>query len=594
MTIVNTYAVISFINYWNKVEITDLSKLYPKNNTKIFDENGTLLANLSSIYTEYTPYSSIPDVMIDAIVSIEDSRFFSHNGLDYEAIIRSIVANIKDKSLSQGASTITQQLVKNIYLSNEKTIERKINEAILSLKLEKILNKEDILASYLSNVLFGGKIYGIKMASKYYFNKEIEEIELKEAALLAGLVQLPNYYNPFNNYEAAKKRRDLVLSKMLELGYIDDSLYTKTINTELSTYLNKGEINEQLGIYSSYIDYATTEAITKYKINFYTSDMDIVIPINLEMQNMVYQIMQNKYNTFPDDKLKCAIVVLENKTGKILALCGNREKGMKNLNYATDVYNQPGSTIKPILSYAPAFEYLNYVPLTQILDEPYTYPEGIKVKNWDNKFLGNISLRHALSDSRNIPAIKLYKTLNDKSWMLANKLGLENRDGYIHESQAIGGFEKGFSVLEMTNAYLAFANMGNFIKATSISSIKTSEESIKNTSKIETVMSESTAYLINDILHDVLKNTSYDLKHTFLSTKTGQSNYDYATRVKYNIPQSSTKDSWVISYTPDLTIGIWCGYDNMEGYLTPTTKNIPLKIMKMFLNEFAEENLKYE
>jgi penicillin-binding protein 1A len=304
--------------------------------------------------------------------------------------------------------------------------------------------------------------------------------------------------------------------------------------------------------------------------------------------------MQNKYNTFPDDKMKCGIVVLENTTGNILALCGNRESGMKNLNYATEVYNQPGSTIKPILSYAPAFEYLNYVPLTQILDEPYTYPDGNSVKNWDNRFLGNISLRVALSDSRNIPAIKLYKNLNDKSWILANKLGLKNRDGYIHESQAIGGFERGFSVLEMANAYLAFANMGKFIKASAISSIKTTNETIINNNTFETVMSEETAFLINDILHDVLKNTNYDLKHTFLSTKTGQSNYDLKTRIKYNIPQNSTKDSWVISYTPDLTIAIWCGYDNMEGYLTPKTKNIPLKIMNQFLNEFAKPNLKYD
>ena len=332
-TIFNTYLVITFIHYWNKVYITDLSKLHPKNNTEIYDENGTLLANLSSIYTEYTPYSEIPQVMIDAIISIEDSRFFSHQGLDYEAITRSIVSNLKTKSFSQGASTITQQLIKNIYLSNEKTLKRKINEAILSLKLEKILNKEDILASYLSNILFGGKIYGISMASKYYFNKEINEITLKEASLLAGIVQMPNYYNPFVNYDEAVKRRDLVLLKMLEEGYINEIEYQETIETPLNSYLDKGEINSELGIYASYIDYASTEAIKEYSVDFYSSNIKITIPINVDMQTMIYQIMQNKYNTFPDDKMKCGIVVIDNATANILALCGNRNSGIQSTRF---------------------------------------------------------------------------------------------------------------------------------------------------------------------------------------------------------------------------------------------------------------------
>ena len=239
MTILNTFISVYMIILWNNVKLDDLSKLYPTANTTIYDKNGNLIANLSNIYTDYAPYESIPEVLINAFISIEDSRFFSHHGLDYEAIARSIVANIKDQEFSQGASTITQQLIKNVYLSNEKTIERKINEAILSLKLEHILSKEDILSSYLSNVLFGGRIYGVKMASKYYFNKELADITLKEASMLAGLVQMPNYYNPFTNYEAAQDRRNLVLKAMLNEGYIDEETYKNTINIELSSYLNK-------------------------------------------------------------------------------------------------------------------------------------------------------------------------------------------------------------------------------------------------------------------------------------------------------------------------------------------------------------------
>ena len=584
------------INLWNKVKLDDLGKLYPNGNTRIYDNKGNIIANLSKTYNSYSSFESIPDVVINAFISIEDSRFFTHNGLDYEGIIRSIIANLKDKSYSQGASTITQQLVKNIYLSNEKTLDRKINEVILSLKLENILSKEDIIASYLSNVLFGGRIYGVKMASKYYFNKELEELELKEAALLAGIVQMPNYYNPFINYEAAKNRRDIVLKRMYELEYIDIDLYNETLKIELETYLNKGQINENIGIYSSYIDYVENEAIEKYGIDLYKEDIKITINVDSEIQNHVFQIINNKYNHFPDEYLKCGIVVLDNKTSKILAIAGSRESGLKNLNYATEVYNQPASTIKPILSYAPAIEYLNLMPLSQILDEPYKYNNGMTVKNWDNRYLGNISLRYALSNSRNVPAIKIYNLVGEKkAWEFANSIGLINRDGYSHESMAIGGFTQGYSVLEMANSYSAFANMGKYKKSYSIEKIENENQLLKNTDEFKQVMSEETAFLINNILHDVLRYTKYDLSNTYLSSKTGQSNYDYNTRIKYNIPTSATKDSWVIGYTKDLTVAVWCGYDDIRKglYLTSANKDIPIDIMHHILTKFALDDNYY-
>lgn len=597
MTILNTFISVYMIILWNNVKLDDLSKLYPTANTTIYDKNGNLIANLSNIYTDYAPYESIPEVLINAFISIEDSRFFSHHGLDYEAIARSIVANIKDQEFSQGASTITQQLIKNVYLSNEKTIERKINEAILSLKLEHILSKEDILSSYLSNVLFGGRIYGVKMSSKYYFNKELADITLKEASMLAGLVQMPNYYNPFTNYEAAQNRRNLVLKAMLNEGYIDNETYENTINIELSSYLNKGQINENIGIYASYIDYVSYEAITKYNIDFYSSDLKIEINVDSNIQKMIYQIMNNNYNHFKDEYLKCGIVVLDPKTAEILAISGTREAGMRNLNYATEVLHQPASTIKPILSYAPAIQYLNFQPQTQILDEPYRYQNGMLVNNWDNRYLGNISLRYALANSRNVPAIKLYNEVGNKlAWEFASSVGLENRDNYSYEAMAIGGFSKGFTVLEMANAYLTFPNMGKYKKATSINNIKTNNTEYKNEDKFRQVLSEESAFLINDILHDVLKYTNYDLKNTFLSSKTGQSNYDYNTRMKYNIPANATKDSWVIGYTPDLLVAVWCGYEDIKKglYLTPKTKDIPLDIVKMILDEFAPDSKGYK
>ena len=360
MTILTTIISIGFIKLWNEENISDISLLIPEGNSVILDESNKEIANLSSIYQSYTPFEEIPEVMINAIVAIEDSRFFSHEGIDIKGILRALTNNIKNKGYHEGASTITQQLIKNIYLSNEKTIERKINEAILALKLETIFSKEDILASYLSNVLFGGRIYGIKMAMKYYFNKELKDITLAEASLLAGLVQMPNYYNPFKNYDNATKRRNIVLNKMLDLGYIDQDEYEKTLKIELKSYLNKGEINEEIGIYADYIDYVLDVLSNEYEINPYQSSINVNIPVNSEIQKYLYEIMHNKYNIFPDDLMECGIIVIDNYTSNILAISGSRSKGLRNLNYATSVYNQPGSTIKPFISYAPAFFYKNY------------------------------------------------------------------------------------------------------------------------------------------------------------------------------------------------------------------------------------------
>ena len=597
MTIFNTLITIYLINLYHKTELDDISLLYPKTNSKVYDTNGNLLVDLSSKYTSYSTYSSIPSDLINAFISSEDSHFFTHNGVDFIAILRSLIENIKNQGYSQGASTITQQLIKNIYLSNEKSIDRKLNEIILSLKLENILTKEDIIACYLSNVLFGGRIYGVKMASKYYFNKELDELNLVECAFLAGMVQMPNYYNPFNNIEGANNRKNYVLKRMYEEGYLDIDTYNLSTSDDLTNHLNKGVINENVGIYASYIDYIGKELSEDYGLNLYKDNISITINVDNEIQNYVYQILNNQFDTFPDDNLKAGIVILDTKTSNILAIGGSRENGLRNLNYATDVYHQPGSTIKPILSYAPAIQYLNYQPLTQILDEPYYYNDGMLVNNWDNRYLGNISLRYALSNSRNVPAIKMYNLVgSDKAWRFANDLGLINRDGYSHESLAIGGFEEGFTVLEMTNSYIGFSNQGKYRKATGINYVIKDKQTIKVDNPYKQVMSEETAFLITDILSDVLKGTKYDVTQTSYSSKTGQSNYDYQTRIKYNIPTNSTKDSWIIAYTPSITVGIWCGYNDLRNgqYLTPQSKDIPIKMMKMIMDNFGGENEWYK
>ena len=596
MTIFNTVLVIIFTKYWQETNLPSLSLLTPEGKTKIYDKDNNLIVTLDSKFIGYTSYNEIPNVMIDSVTAIEDSRFFTHNGLDYYGLIRAIINNLKAGGIKEGASTITQQLIKNVYLSNEKSIERKIKEAILALKLEHVLKKEDIIASYLSNVLFGGNVYGIKMASKYYFDKDVKDINLLEASTLAAIIQMPNYYNPFINPVACENRRNAVLKRMYELDLISYDEYSSSLDVKVQDYLKKGEINENLGIYAQLIDYLSRESSELYEKNIYSNNFDIYTKIDSNISLEIYKILRNEYNTFPKDEIECGIVVLDTKTANIVAIGGSRVDGFKNLNYATDVYNQPGSTIKPILDYAPAFEYLGYQPLTQIDDSYMKYSTGEAVKNWDNQYKGLISLRYALSNSRNIPAIKLYQKLGNKAWKFAEGLGIYNKDPYLHESMAIGGFQNGYSVLEMTNAYLGFANDGLYIKAHLIDKIKSYDETISKNPYQKQAMSKEVAFFINSILLDVLKNSAYNPHKTELAAKTGQSNFDLNTRKKYDIPNNATKDSWVIGYTKEYVIGIWVGFGTIKkgNYLDSKTKNIPLKILSQLIDKFTTKYQKFD
>ena len=274
---------------------------------------------------------------------------------------------------------------------------------------------------------------------------------------------------------------------------------------------------------------------------------------------------------------------------------GNRNQNRGVLNYASTVKIQPGSTIKPILDYAPAIEYLSITPATIIKDEYYTYKDGTPIKNYDNRYLGNITIREALKDSRNVPAVKLFNMVgSSKAFEFANKLGIVSES--INEADSIGGSTYGYTLLDLANAYSAFANLGYYKKASPIKKIVYDNHIYENNNKKSLVMKPSTAYLINTILHDIFKDSNYDLKNTYLMAKTGQTNYDLKTRKKYNLPMDATKDSLLIAYTKDITIGIWIGYETIENkqYIDLKKKHIPRNIMRILMNKFAKENNYYD
>lgn len=559
------------------------------NPIEIYDSDNELIST-ENCYYQYVSLNNISDHIKNAFVAVEDRDFYEHDGYSIKRIFSAIYTNIIDGSYSSGASTITQQYVKNTILTNEKTLERKANELAYALELEKRYTKDQILEAYLNTILFGSNIYGIQMASKYYFNKDASAINISEAAYLAGMIQAPNRYNAYINPDAANDRKNVVLKCMQEEGYISSLEYDYEKNINISSLLSKSFDNKQISYITPYLDYIYQN------INFNDDTInEIYTYLDKNIQYDLYKIMTNEYGLFNDDNLNCAIVVLDNKTYGIKAIMGNRSTDSMVLNYASDVKLQPGSTIKPILDYAPAIEYLGYTPATIINDEYFKYSDGTVLKNYDNNYLGPITLRRALSDSRNVPAVKLFNLVgHDKAFSFANKMGIYS-DKY-YEADAIGGATTGYTLLSLANAYQSFANLGYYKKVSAISKIEYNTYSWKNDDYAKLIMKPSTAWLINNILHDVFKGSSYDLKNTYLMAKTGQTNYDSKTLSKYNIPYGATKDSLLIGYTKDLTIGIWVGYNQIkEGqYLDRYKKNIPRSIMKIILEKYAQPNNYYE
>ncbi|MDE7161513.1 MAG: penicillin-binding protein [Anaeroplasmataceae bacterium] len=569
------------------------TSIFIRENTKpiyIYDDKNNLVSS-DSLYYEYCSIQEVSPEIIHAVVSIEDKDFYKHSGISIPRIAHSIYQNITNHSIISGASTITQQYIKNTYFTNEKTLQRKVNEIAYALELEKKYTKDQIMEAYLNTVLFGSNIYGIKMASRYYFDKSPNEITTNEAAILAGMIQLPNYYNPLKNPESATKRKNLVLRRMMEEGYINQSEYDSLIEIPAEEIVQKGFTNTKITYLTPYMDYLFANLPESFD-----TISSIQTYLDPSIQKTLYSIMNNDYKLFNDDELNCAIVVLDNETYGVKAIAGNRSYNERVINYASDVLLQPGSTIKPLLDYAPAIEYLNYNPATIIQDEEYSYRNGTKIKNYDNQYLGSITLRKALSDSRNIPAVKLFNEVGyEKAFQFVKNLGIEKKDT-IYEADAIGGSTTGYTLLSIANAYQAFANLGYYKKASPYKEIQYELSTYKNTDSPKLVMKPTTAFLINSILHDVFKGSTFDQKNTYMMAKTGQTNYSQETIQKYHLPYNATKDSLLVAYTKDLTIAVWIGYERITDgkYLDYYKKNIPRSIMKLLLDTYAKKGLYYE
>ena len=571
-----TLISISYLaNLYLKKQPTQISLLKNNKISKILDKDGNAVVSIELTKNNPIKYEDLPDVFINALISGEDARFYSHNGIDLQRIISSLVSNVT-KGTSQGASTLTQQLIKNTLLDSSKTLDRKLNEIILSLKLENKLSKEEILEAYCNNIMFDGSTLGVNNASLKFFNKNISHVNLPQAALLAGIVNAPSYYNPIRNPQNAKKRMDTILNLMNRHGYITTPELNLAKKVEIADILATRKIDETAYPYQAYLDIVYQEVKEITGLNPYTSPLIIETYLNPDIQKTIDDIQAGKIISFDDDNQQFALALIDNSTGALVASMGGRNyNGQLLFNRASNMKNQPASTIKPLLSYALAIEYLDYNSKEVLKDEPYAYNNGSNVNNVDLSYMGELLIEDAIGYSRNTTAlITLDKVIN--------KIGIKPITDYLNNinlldipssefgsSYALGAFKNGVSPLNLASAYSMIANKGIYKKGFTVKRIiNSSTNSILYTHKNEQkrVLSTSTADILTNILENVVENNYYGLgslkiRNTPLYLKSGTSSFDSSLTNNLNYPANASKDLWIAGFSKQYSFAIWTGFD---------------------------------
>ena len=576
----------------------DPNRLQTKEITIMYDKDGKEIAKLGTEKREKVTYDELPEVLVDAIISTEDSRFFEHNGFDAPRFLKATIGQIFGNSNAGGASTLSMQVIKNSFTSTEssgiKGIIRKFTDIYLAIfKLEKKYTKEEIIEYYVNNHFLGGNIYGVEEASQAYFNKSVGELNLSEAAILAGMFKSPNYYKPTTNPKNAEARRKTVLYLMKRHGYITEKeqKIANSIPVESLTKNASGGTSNGADQYQGYIDTVVEELEEKYGVNPYNESLLIYTNMDRSKQEGLNKVINGEVFTWVDDKIQSGVSVLESETGKILAVgAGRNKKGASTFNYATSIDRQPGSTAKPLFDYGPGIEYNNWSTYEQFLDARYSYSNGRSIQNWDKKYMGQITLRKALATSRNIPALKAFQSVDNKKIIeFVQKLGIkpEIENEYIHEAHSIGAFT-GVNPVQMSAAYAAFSNGGYYNEPYSVSKIVYREngKTVEHNSEKVKAMSEATAYMITSVLQDVAL-TGGSLKN--VAAKTGTTNYDDAVVRSNGLPLDAIRDSWVVGYSSKTVIAMWYGYDFIDPVYC--MRNLPASQKKDYLFKAIAEQV---
>ncbi|WP_059102799.1 transglycosylase domain-containing protein [Shouchella shacheensis] len=564
----------------------DEEKLVMNNSSVLVDQEGEVITDLYMENRQVIPISEVPEHVQNAFVAIEDSRFYEHQGIDFRAIGRALYRDILAGAKVEGGSTITQQLAKNVFLSNEKAWLRKTNEVLIAMNLERRYSKDEILQMYLNQVYFGHGAYGIEAASKLYFNKSASELTVDEGAVLAGVVNAPSYYSPFEDKERSKERRDLILTVMEQQGFISADESSSYKGRVIAT--DRQEMTEDESLYT-YIDMVMDEAEERYNISqeeLLTGGYRIVVPINREMQRSTYEALQNE-DYFPEGSkdAQASMMFMNAESGGIIAAQGGRDYVRRGLN-RVNVKRSPGSTFKPLSVYAPALEDGQYQPYSMLRDELLQYGEDWIPKNVTGEYAGEMTLYDAIEVSANAPAVWLLNEMGvEQSLAQLSEFGFELPDRGL--SLALGGLSEGVTPYEMTKSYRAFAEEGRMVEPYVIQDIyDRNDRRIGGASPIQTeVLSKQTAWSMTRMLESAVKEgtgSGGPATSSVIAGKTGTQNYDQV--------EGANSDAWFVGYTPDVIGTVWMGYDQttQDQYLHGGSA-YPTALFKSMVNTLPSE-----
>ncbi|WP_247939374.1 penicillin-binding protein PBP1A [Streptococcus mitis] len=599
-----------FLYFVSKAPALSESKLVATTSSKIYDNKNELIADLGSERRVNTQANEIPTDLVKAIVSIEDHRFFDHRGVDTIRIMGAALRNLQGRGGLQGASSLTQQLIKLTYFSTstaDQTLSRKAQEAWLAVQLEQKATKQEILTYYINKVYMSNGNYGMQTAAQNYYGKDLKDLSLPQLALLAGMPQAPNQYDPYSHPEAALERRNLVLSEMKGQKYISAEDYEKAINTPITDGLQS---LKSANSYPAYMDNYLKEVIDQVEqetgYNLLTTGMDVYTNVDKNVQQRLWDVYNtDEYVAYPDDELQVASTIVDVTNGKVIAQLGARHQSSNvsfGVNQAVETNRDWGSTMKPITDYAPALEYGVYDSTASIVhDVPYNYPgTDTPVYNWDHGYFGNITIQYALQQSRNVTAVEtLNKVGLDRAKTFLNGLGINYPS--IHYANAISSNttesnkQYGASSEKMAAAYAAFANGGIYHKPMYINKIVFSDGSEKEFSDAGTrAMKETTAYMMTEMMKTVLAyGTGRGAYIPWLpqAGKTGTSNYT-DDEIEKHVKNTGyvAPDEMFVGYTRKYSMAVWTGYSNR---LTPIVGDgfyVAAKVYRSMITYLSEDD----
>ena len=599
-----------FLYYVSKAPSLSESKLVATTSSKIYDNKDELIADLGAERRVNAQSNEIPTELVNAIISIEDHRFFNHRGVDTIRILGAALRNLRGGGGLQGASTLTQQLIKLTYFSTsttDQTLSRKAQEAWLAVQLEQKATKQEILTYYINKVYMSNGNYGMQTAAQNYYGKDLKDLSLPQLALLAGMPQAPNQYDPYSHPEAALERRNLVLSEMKGQKYISAEDYEKAINTPITDGLQS---LKSANSYPAYMDNYLKEVIDQVEqetgYNLLTTGMEVYTNVDKNVQQRLWDVYNtDEYVAYPDDELQVASTIVDVTNGKVIAQLGARHQSSNvsfGINQAVETNRDWGSTMKPITDYAPALEYGIYDSTAYMLkDVPYNYPgTNIPVYNWDRGYYGNITLQTAIQQSRNVPAVETLDRVGlDKAKGFLNGLGIDYPTmvyaNAISSNTTESGKQYGASSEKMAAAYASFANGGIYYKPMYINKIVFSDGSSKEFSDQGTrAMKETTAYMMTEMMKTVLySGTGRDAYISWLpqAGKTGTSNYtDEEIENHIKTSQFVAPDEMFVGYTRKYSMAVWTGYSNRLTPIVGDGFTVATSIYRSMMQYLAEDD----